>query len=238
MLHILLLGVTVSCAGDHQILSFRISRTVRDNMEAHNTRITWKSLVEAFSNLFLALMYLLFLYAFLVNYIEHHRVSSILFVLVESIFLYFSLTRRPPKELSISISAWTFAFAGTFLPLLLRPTTQDEAILGEVFQVAGVILIGLSILSLGRSFGIVAANRGIVTKGMYKYVRHPLYISYTVNLIGFLLNNFTAANAAVFVVALLAQLVRIQYEERLLLKDAAYRDYAQATKWRLVPYLY
>lgn len=207
-------------------------------MDAHDTRITRKGLVEAVSNLLLALMFLLFLRAFLVNYLEYHRISSILFVLVESVFLYFALTRRPPKELSISIAAWLFAFAGTFLPLLLRPTTQGDAILGEAFQVAGVILISLSILSLGRSFGIVAANRGIVTKGMYAYVRHPLYMAYTVNLIGFLLNNFTAANAAVFVVALLAQLVRIQYEEKLLIKDAAYRDYAQTTKWRLVPYLY
>lgn len=209
-----------------------------DSMDERNIRITWKDMAEAVSNLLLALMYLLFLYTFLVNYLEQHRISSILFIFVESIFLYFALARRPPKELSVSITAWLFAFAGTFLPLLLRPATQDEAMLGEMLQVAGIVLIGLSILSLGRSFGIVAANRGVVTKGMYGYVRHPLYMSYTVNLVGFLLNNFTAANAVVFALALFAQLVRIQYEETLLIKDAAYRDYAQTTKWRLVPYLY
>ena len=37
-------------------------------------------------------------------------------------------------------------------------------------------------LSLGRSFGLMPANRGVVSTGMYRLVRHPIYLGYLVTL--------------------------------------------------------
>ena len=54
------------------------------------------------------------------------------------------------------------------------------------------MLIGLYVqisakVILGRSFGLIAANRGIKVAGPYRIVRHPIYAGYTIIHVGFLL---------------------------------------------------
>src|ERR1700682_5194874 len=43
---------------------------------------------------------------------------------------------------------------------------------------AGVLLQIYAKLTLRRSFGIIAANRGVMTSGPYRVVRHPMYAAY------------------------------------------------------------
>jgi protein-S-isoprenylcysteine O-methyltransferase Ste14 len=93
-------------------------------------------------------------------------------------------------------------------------------------------------LSLNRSFGMVPANRGVVTSGLYGLVRHPVYASYLLGHIAFLLANPTLWNASLYAVALGLQLARMQAEERLLRRDPVYAAYAQSVRYRLVPGLY
>ena len=202
--------------------------------------LSWRpgTALELTGNLLLALLYALFLSIFLRSFAEHHRLSSLLVALVESAFLYLSVVRRPPREFATTFTAWATAFAGTFIPLLLRPDGSADMMAGTLVQVIGIVFIGFAILSLGRSFGLVAANRGVVTVGMYRHVRHPLYLAYTVYLFGFLLNNPTALNTLIFVAALAAQVARIHQEESVLRHDSGYRTYMEATRWRLLPYLY
>jgi protein-S-isoprenylcysteine O-methyltransferase Ste14 len=194
--------------------------------------------MEVAARVLLALMYAVFLYGFLRNFVEHHRLSSLLFSLVETVFLYMAITRRSPVEVSSSGVAWLLAFVGTLGPLLLQPSASVDSAVGQAIQVAGIALTGLSIGSLGRSFGLVAANRGIVSSGMYRYVRHPLYMAYFVNIAGFLVNHASAYNLVLVAVLAFAQLGRIQYEEKLLRKDPLYARYADTVRWRLIPYLF
>ena len=63
---------------------------------------------------------------------------------------------------------------------------------------------------LGRSFGLLPAQRGLVTAGPYRIVRHPIYFGYLIGHIGFLLVNFSWRNAAVLALLYVAQVVRIQ----------------------------
>ena len=96
----------------------------------------------------------------------------------------------------------------------------------------------VAILSLNRSFGIVPANRGIKTGGLYRLVRHPLYLSYVVHQIGYVLNNWSEYNICVFVGATLFQVLRIYREEQFLISDPAYRAYMSRTRSRLIPGLF
>ena len=40
-------------------------------------------------------------------------------------------------------------------------------------------------MALGRSFGVAPANRGIVVRGPYSFVRHPIYTGYLITHTGF-----------------------------------------------------
>ncbi len=90
-------------------------------------------------------------------------------------------------------------------------------------------------LSLGRSFGLLPANRGVVSTGAYRFVRHPIYAGYLLSEIGFLLANFSTRNLITIGVWMVLQIGRILLEERLLSDDADYRAYRAQVRYRLIP---
>jgi len=91
---------------------------------------------------------------------------------------------------------------------------------------------------LGRSFGIVAANRGVVSSGPYRLVRHPIYLGYLVTHAGFLLSNTSVRNVAIYAAAYVFQFARIYAEERILAQDGEYREYLRSVRYRLFPEVY
>lgn len=193
---------------------------------------------ETLSNIALAAFYAFFVYRFASNYIETHRLSSLLYVFVESMFFIIAFTRRKPSQTSTSIITWIIAFSGGFLPLLALPTGTRDLFWAQALQILSILLQGYAILSLNKSFGIVAANRGIVTGGFYRLVRHPLYFAYFIGIAGFLINNLSIHNAFLFSVMAMFQIQRIKHEEDLLGQDPVYKAYMKITRWRLLPYVY
>ena len=96
----------------------------------------------------------------------------------------------------------------------------------------------MSLLALGRSFGFVAADRGLVTPGPYAGVRHPVYASYLLIQSGYLLQSISLRNAVVMVLASGCNAGRALMEERLLARSPAYGAYRRRVRWRLVPGLW
>ena len=93
-------------------------------------------------------------------------------------------------------------------------------------------------LSLNRSFGIVAANRGVKTGGPYAYVRHPMYLGYFLSQAAILIINFSTWNIVVLSIWAASQVLRIHAEERVLMQDAPYLAHATRVPYRLVPWIY
>jgi protein-S-isoprenylcysteine O-methyltransferase Ste14 len=127
-----------------------------------------------------------------------------------------------------------------FLPLLLRPTPEPGALvwLGRPAQILGLVLGSAAALALGRSIGVVAANRGVKAGGLYRVVRHPLYAAQMLGNAGYAVSYPTRANVLIVLASLVTLTVRVVVEERLLAADPAYREYAARTRWRLIPLLY
>ena len=124
----------------------------------------------------------------------------------------------------------------------IRPGAAAFAV-GMVILVAGLVLRGWSIMTLGEYFtGYVAvsADQPVVTAGPYRVLRHP---SYTGLLLAFAGLGLTAANwvslAGVVILPLVALLWRIHAEERALLATLGdrYRSYAAQHK-RLIPLIW
>jgi protein-S-isoprenylcysteine O-methyltransferase Ste14 len=148
------------------------------------------------------------------------------------------LARRNPIVSTTRVTDWVVALVGSFGSLLARPGGGHSAtgdVVGLSLQVAGLAVVAVVLLRLGRSFGIVAANRGIVTSGPYRVVRHPLYSAYIVVQIGYLLQSVRTWNVVLFGLVWACQVSRIVAEERVLSMDPAYEAYRRSTSYRLIP---
>lgn len=165
------------------------------------------------------------------------RGSSLAFVLLVIVILS---VRRPAIARSPGILPRLVAFGGAFsitAIVLLEPTPHSLGI-----SVASLVLMGLgyafscyAVLHLGRSLSLMAEARKLVTTGPYGIVRHPLYTAEAVASVGLLLQYFSAAGLALWVVHIALQLGRIHYEE-IILRDTfpEYEEYSRRVA-RLIP---
>ncbi len=187
-------------------------------------------------NLALAAYFFLFAYVNGLSFIEHPRLSVLLIVITESLVAALLIVRRDPSETRHTWQTWVTTTAGTFFPLLLRPIELGEDLLiGQILQVAGTMMQIGALAALGRSLGLLPAHRGIKSAGMYRFVRHPLYASYLLTFAGYLICNATFYNAVIVVLGVVFLMLRIRYEEELLLQYPSYATYASQTRWRLIP---
>jgi protein-S-isoprenylcysteine O-methyltransferase Ste14 len=149
------------------------------------------------------------------------------------------LVRRPTQQVSSRRLAWVAAPIGSFAMLLARPASGGiPQVPAEALQLLGVAVALLSLGTLGRSFGLVAANRGVKTRGPYAFVRHPAYTGYLIAYTAYCAENPSLRNVSLLVASTAFQLVRIREEEQVLSADDGYRDYTSRVRFRLVPYVY
>jgi protein-S-isoprenylcysteine O-methyltransferase Ste14 len=172
------------------------------------------------------------------DFAETGRITGLLLVAGEALVVVLTVLRRAAIVLDRSWQARFITATSLCGPLLLRPATDGELLPG--FVTAGVSMIGLVIvfagkLSLGRSFGLMPANRGIVCSGLYRMLRHPIYAGYLLSHVAFLAAHASAWNIIVLATADLALLMRAVVEERTLALDPAYVSYQQRVRWRVLP---
>ena len=179
-----------------------------------------------------------FVYRMIDAFITTGAVINLVLVVSEGLVVVLVLIRRAARNVSLNPVDWVLAFVATAAPLCAAPGTAAPLV-PSVFCVlltfAGLLLQIAAKLSLWRNFGIIAANRGITTGGVYNLVRHPMYAAYLLTGIGFLLANPTVWNAGIYAIAFSFQVARILAEERLLGADADYRAFAGRVRYRVIP---
>jgi len=205
---------------------------------AVSKRPRMESLFRILVNLAGALGAALFAQATLRYYLQTRTLIGGALVVEQTWFIVAFLVRRPARSVSWSPASWLLAFGGTFAGVLLRPVGEHPQWgldLGLAVQLAGLALCIASLLCLGRSFGFVAADRGLVTRGPYGVVRHPVYASYLLIQTGYLLQSLSLWNLLVILTAAACNAGRALAEERLLAGSSPYLAYRRAVRWRFVP---
>lgn len=172
------------------------------------------------------------------SYLATGSLVSLLLLASEGAVIAFVIFRRFTSQVSRRPQDWMVAVAGTTLPLLVQP--EAASALAPAALIIGLMLLGMAIqlaakLTLRRSFGVVAANRGIKVSGPYRLVRHPMYAGYVLTQIGFLLANPSLWNLSLYALALAFQIARIRAEERLLNADPDYCAFTKTVRYRLLP---
>jgi protein-S-isoprenylcysteine O-methyltransferase Ste14 len=188
----------------------------------------------------LAALWLFFAWSSVTAWHKNGRPSGLGAVALELLLVVLFIVRRAPKESSQLPLDWVVTI-GAFAVLAARPISGDPTAaswIGEGLQFVGVAGAAWSLLALGRSFGIVPANRGLRTGGPYGLVRHPLYAFYFVSWAGYVLENPAVRNILVFSVAFVCQLLRMHREEVFLGRDTAYQAYSRVVRYRVLPRVY
>lgn len=175
------------------------------------------------------------------DFLQTGRFTGLLLLASEALVIVLTVCRRPTDVVDRSLRAHILTALSLVGPLLVGPAGAT-ALMPEAATVTltacGLLVVIGGKLSLGRSFGLMPANRGVVSTGLYRLVRHPIYMGYLVTHVGFCAAYPTLWNFLTLVGADVALLTRSVCEEQTLARDAAYREYQQRVRWRVLPWVF
>lgn len=166
------------------------------------------------------------------------RASSALFA---ALVAATTLTRLRPLRKAAGLEPRLVAVLGTFLvtSLTLLPRQELPPIaLGFALMliIAGMLTSFIVLRWLGRAFSIMAEARQLVTRGPYRFIRHPLYVCEELAMIGIFIQVISPLAAVVFIIHAAFQFRRMLNEEAVLRATfPEYEHYARRTP-RLIPF--
>jgi protein-S-isoprenylcysteine O-methyltransferase Ste14 len=110
----------------------------------------------------------------------------------------------------------------------------------DVLLLSGAAFSLYSLLVLGRCFSLLADARGLVTKGPYQVVRHPLYLGELTAMLGLALGaKELLISTSAWIAMAIVQAVRAHHEERAVATAfPEYRAYSDAVPYRIIPGIY
>jgi protein-S-isoprenylcysteine O-methyltransferase Ste14 len=157
-------------------------------------------------------------------------------VLAFSFFVFVREPSRRPARDPVALAACVVAVVAVVL--LQEPPASASTplvVAGDLVTLGACAWLLASVLALGRCFGVLPEVRGLVTRGPYRVVRHPIYLGELGACAGLVLAAPTAWNAVVALLFAVAQGARMRFEEAALAAEfPEYRAYAARTP-RLVP---
>jgi protein-S-isoprenylcysteine O-methyltransferase Ste14 len=139
------------------------------------------------------------------------------------------------------IAALVGSFVLFSLILVPSPARSEGLLMLTVSNLCLALGMGWAIYALAylrHRFSIVPEARGLVTSGPYRMVRHPIYLGEILAGFGLVLPIIAGLPALVFVIFVVAEVVRTHYEEGVLRRTyPEYAAYAAGTR-RLIPFVF
>jgi protein-S-isoprenylcysteine O-methyltransferase Ste14 len=163
-----------------------------------------------------------------------------IFIIHTAIFCLCFLLRTPAREIQTAPAHQAIAlcafYSGVFFigPAL----TESPWLLGLSWWtiLAGTLLGIISLVQLGKSFGVLIAMREVRTGGLYSVIRHPMYLSDIVMRLGYLFSHPSWSVTALFLASTACYAARAVLEERFLARCSPdYVEYMRRTPYRFIP---
>lgn len=169
------------------------------------------------------------------------HITDVTFALQSLLLCSVILVRRDHKAVEPGLWRQTVALAAFFSGLLMlgsAPASSPAVLQVSLYITLTANFLGLlTILNLGRSFGILIAVREVKTGWLYSLVRHPMYATDILLRVGYLVGHPNSFAAAVVGFSVLAYYWRARYEEEFLSRDPVYREYMTKVPYRFIPYV-
>jgi protein-S-isoprenylcysteine O-methyltransferase Ste14 len=116
------------------------------------------------------------------------------------------------------------------LTFIFMSYSENFIIEGMVLMAIGEIITIIGMFSLKRSFSIFTEVRNLVTTGIYRYIRHPLYSGEILSMVGFLILYPTLWSIATVSFFVIFQSIRAKNEEKKIAKEfPSYQSFKNAT---------
>jgi protein-S-isoprenylcysteine O-methyltransferase Ste14 len=149
------------------------------------------------------------------------------------------VARRPPKRVTPNPAYWLLAFVAsywTLMPTLGSPgrSLVSNAISGAL-AICSLVIAVWARLSLGRNIGFVPAQRDLVMRGAYHYVRHPIYTGVFLAYLAFAFARYSPRNVLIAGLGILWFVVKSFVEEDFLRIDPQYAAYMRRVRARWIP---
>jgi protein-S-isoprenylcysteine O-methyltransferase Ste14 len=190
------------------------------------------------ARVFVGALFALMSWNLLGDFMRTGHVTGLLLLASESLVVVLTIVRRRAHTTDRSVVAALMTTVSLAGPPLVRSAHMDPLapdVVTALISAAGLLLVIAAKVTLGRSFGIAPANRGVVARGPYNLVRHPIYTGYIVTHIAFVMAHPSPWNVAILAAADISLVVRALLEERVLGGDAQYQAYCARVGWHLVP---
>src|SRR6059058_4052744 len=171
-------------------------------------------------------------------------ITDWIYVLQHFIVLVIALTRPQPKLWDYSIASSMAVGASYAYPyaqvIYLRWSPGDVAspTVGLVLVTLAAGLSLVSLLTMGRLFGVRPALRGLVTSGPYRIIRHPIYLSYVIADVGYNLQEWNSVTLVLVFAGWVSLVYRIKAEERVVSQHPDWPGYVVRVPYRVFPGLW
>lgn len=132
------------------------------------------------------------------------------------------------------ISAFDHRFGWSHIPFCI-------VVLGDILVVSGFFLLFLVFRenAFASSIVEVTTNQKVITTGPYSIVRHPLYVSGLIIMLGTPLALGSWWSLLIFIPFTLVIIWRLLDEEKFLSQNLqGYTEYCQRVRYRLIPFLW
>jgi len=181
----------------------------------------------------------------------YHLIFNLIFIIDTVVFAFayafeFRFLRNNIKSVDPFVSGWVVALicyppfnsaADNFIPLLKNSAWLTDGYFFDFLKIGILVAFGVYVwatIALGFKASNLT-NRGIVSRGPYRFVRHPAYIAKN---FAWWFEFLPFLNPTLFL-SLLAwnaiYILRAFTEERHLRADPDYREYQKKVRWRFIP---
>jgi protein-S-isoprenylcysteine O-methyltransferase Ste14 len=152
------------------------------------------------------------------------------------------ITRPPAKAHAAGLLPRIAAFVGSYMPWTITFFGKTDEALPNLLSTAcvlvGIIMMLVTIRHLGKSFSLVPQARSVVQTGPYRWIKHPLYLAEEIVVLGVVLQYLTPLTVTLLILHIGVQICRILYEEDLLRRSLPEYSSYEASRCRLIPYVW
>ncbi len=169
----------------------------------------------------------------------HHLLLLCFYALL--VLLY--IIRFSAKSTTSSFITKTIAVVSTFLPFIIPPLSRPSdnpniLLLSSLVTVCGIAIALYSLSTLGRSFSIIPQARKLVQTGLYRFVRHPVYLGELISIFGVVLARPSTLALAIYCLITALLIYRALQEEKLLASIFPEYEAYSLRRARFIPGVY